>query len=154
VFGHDSSGLASLIPGYWDHVGMIVGWSDYYNDWLVVEAEPSTGVHVTTFSTFLTRYETVAIERVAVSDAIKEAAVQFALAQVGKSYNWDFFSKPKVYDDKYYCSQLVWAAYMAASNGQVNLDPNPSWSWEYGYAVAPTEVYDSNWTYVVYYNGI
>ena len=150
VFGHSSSS-DWLIPGYWTHVGIIVGWSSTYNDWIVVEARTDDGVSWTTLRTFLSRYDTVAMGYVpSVSDSIRYAAAQFAINQMGKPYNWDYLSKPNVYDDKYYCSQLVWAAYLAA--GGPNLDANPGWSWTYGYAVAPQEIYDDDNVVIYYYD--
>jgi len=150
VFGYSPS--LAILPGHWTHVGIIAWYDDSVGDWIVIEAKPNGGVSLTTLSEFLSRYPEVAIERVNTDATTKYYAVYFAYEQLGKPYNYDYLAKPSVYDDKYYCSELVWAAYMWASNGQVNLDADPGWSWKYGYAVAPQEVYDSGWTYVIYYD--
>lgn len=41
----------------------------------------------------------------------RRAAI-FAEKQIGKPYNWDFFKKKRT--DAYYCSQLVWQAWLSA----------------------------------------
>ena len=150
VFGH-SKDVAWLIPGYWTHVGMIAYYDYSINDWIVVEAY-APKVHLVPLKTFMKRYDTFAIGRVYAPDYVKEEAIQFALDQIGKPYSFDYLKKPKVFDSSYYCSELVWASYMYASDYQINLDANPGWSWKYGYAVAPQEVWDSDWLYVVYYH--
>lgn len=150
VFGYSPD--LSIMPGHWTHVGIIAWYDPNVGDWIVIEAKPNDGVSLTTLSEFLSRYPEVAIERVNTSETVKEYAIYFAYQQLGKPYNYNYLAKPEIYDDKYYCSELVWAAYMWASDGQVNLDADPGWSWHYGYAVAPQEVYDSGWTYVIYYD--
>ena len=150
VFGH-SPDVAWLIPGYWTHVGIIAYYNYSINDWEVVEAYYPK-VHVVPLRDFMKRYDTFAIARVNAPDYIKYEAVEFALNQIGKPYSFDYFKKPSVYDSSYYCSELVWASYMYASDGQINLDANPGWSWTYGYAVAPQEIWDSSWTYAIYYD--
>lgn len=146
VIGHGK--LDWLIPGYWTHTGMIVGYSSSIGDWLVIESDES-GVHLTTLKEFLSRYDTVAVLRVATSDAVRAAAVSFALNQLGKPYDYYWLSK-QVYGSSYYCSELVWASYKAV--GGPDIDENPGWSWKYAYGVAPQEVYDDGDTYVIYYD--
>jgi len=146
VIGHGS--LDWLIPGYWTHTGMIVGYSSSIGDWIVVESDKS-GVHLSTLTEFLSRYDTVAILRVQTTDSIRLAAVNFALDQLGKPYDYWWPSK-QVYGSSYYCSELVWASYKAV--GGPDIDANPGWSWTYAYGVAPQEVYDDGDTYVIYYH--
>lgn len=146
VIGHGS--LDWLIPGYWTHTGMITGYSPSIGDWIVIESD-TEGVHLSTLSDFLSRYDTVAVLRVATSDSIRLAAVDFALSQLGKPYDYWWLSK-QVYGSSYYCSELVWASYMAV--GGPDIDAHPGWSWTYAYGVAPQEVYDDSDTYVIYYD--
>ncbi|MFV9458052.1 YiiX/YebB-like N1pC/P60 family cysteine hydrolase [Rhodococcus sp. NM-2] len=50
------------------------------------------------------------------SDVNRGRAVDFARSQVGDDYNSNFlYNKQKIWDDRYNCSQLVWAAYYSAS---------------------------------------
>ncbi len=147
VFGHGK--LDWLIPGYWTHVGMIAYWDPQVGDWIVVESDLSGGVHLSTLSEFLARYDTVAIAHVAAPESVRQAAVEFALEQLGKGYDLYWFTK-QVYGSSYYCSELVWAAYKAV--GGPDLDENPGWSWTYAYGVAPQEVYDDSDTIVYYYD--
>ncbi|WP_010478603.1 YiiX/YebB-like N1pC/P60 family cysteine hydrolase [Thermococcus zilligii] len=150
VFGYSPD--LSIMPGHWTHVG-IIAWYDYsVGDWIVIEATPKNGVSLITLRNFLSRDPEIAIKRVNTDSTTKYYAVYFAYSMLGKPYNYNYLAKPQVFDSAYYCSELVWAAYMWASNGLINLDTNPGWSWTYGYAVAPQEVYDSPWTYLIYYH--
>jgi len=148
ILGHSPS-TDWLIPGYWTHAGIIAWYNSSINDWEVIEAYYY--VRVTPLKTFMKRYDAVVILRVNTSNYIRERAVLFASEQLGKPYSFEWWTK-KVYADAYYCSELVWASYMWASNGTVDIDANPGWTWTYLDGVAPQEIYDSNWTYVVYYD--
>lgn len=55
--------------------------------------------------------------------ATQDRAVRFAESKVGKDYNnWFAVTRLWPYDaENYNCSQLVWAAYMKASGGSVNI---------------------------------
>jgi uncharacterized protein YycO len=131
-----------------------VAWyNDTIDDWMVIEAKIGKGIIVSPLREFLSRYDVVALQRVETTDDVRQGAVDFARAQLGKPYNYDYFSKPKVYSEKYYCSQLVWAAYLVASNYRINLDENDgAFSWKYFYSVAPQEVYDDPMTHTIYYH--
>jgi uncharacterized protein YycO len=147
VIGHNPTSDL-IIPGYWTHTGMIAYYDYNAGDWVVVEAwdDPSE-VRLVTLSDFLKRYDEVAVLRVKTTDDIREKAVQFALQQLGKPYDWMWFTK-EVYGDSYYCSELVWASYKAV--GGPDLDANPGFTLEYLYGVAPQEIYDDDDTYVIY----
>ncbi len=138
-----------IIPGYWTHTGLVAYYDYSIGDWIVVEANPDGGVQLTPLTEFLSRYDAVAIMRVYTSDAIRQAAVEFAMAQLGKPYDFWWPTK-QIYGSAYYCSELVWAAYKAV--GGPDVDENPGWSWRYLYGVAPQEVYDDGDTYLVYYH--
>ena len=147
MIGH-GSWTDYIIPGYWTHTGLIAYYDSSLGDWIVVEASKD-GVVLTPLTEFLSRYDAVAVLRVDTDDATRLAAVEFALQQLGKPYDYLWFTK-QVYGDSYYCSELVWASYKAA--GGPDVDENPGWSWTYAYGVAPQEVYDDDDTYVVYYD--
>ncbi len=151
VIGHGKK-LDWLIPGYWTHTGMVAYYDPSVGDWIVVESMGGlggSGVQLVTLSEFLSRYDTVAILRVATSDAVRQAAVGFALARLGYPYDYGWWTK-QVYGDSYYCSELVWASYKAV--GGPDIDENPGFSWRYLWGVAPQEVYDDSDTYLVYYD--
>jgi len=148
VLGH-SPDTDSYIPGYWTHAG-IIGWYDSnIHDWIVIEAYYY--VRLTPLREFMKRYDTFAVLRVRTDDTTRYYAVVFAYNQLGKSYSFKWWTK-EVYADSYYCSELVWASYYWASNGAVDIDANPGWSWKYADGVAPQEIYDDSDTYVVYYH--
>lgn len=67
-------------------------------------------------------------------------ASSFAAKQVGKPYNWVFTDKNTT--DKFYCSQLVWQAWLAAGiNCETGSIPNA--------IIAPADLVNSSNTYVV-----
>jgi uncharacterized protein YycO len=151
VIGHNP--ISSIvIPGYWTHTGIVAYYDDYAGDWVVIEAwDDPSAVRMVYLRDFMKRYDTFAVLRVATTDDIRWNAVVFAYYQLGKPYDWGWYTK-EVYGDSYYCSELVWAAYMAASGGTVDLDANPGWTLTYLSGVAPQEIYDDDDTYVVYYH--
>ena len=66
----------------------------------------------------------------------KDKAAAFAEQQVGKGYNWVFFTNKSVNSDNYNCSQLVWASYKNAdSNIDLDADGGPG--------VYPKDIADS-----------
>jgi len=147
VIGHNPL-TDYIIPGYWTHTGLIAYYDTSIGEWMVIEAT-FDGVVLTPLSEFLKRYDTVAVLRVDTTDTVRWNAVAFAYQQLGKPYDYAWYTK-EVYGDKYYCSELVWASYMAA--GGPDLDANPGWSWTYADGVAPQEIYDDSDTYVIYYD--
>ena len=147
AIGHTTdSTIDAIIPGYWTHTGIIGWWDSSINDWIVIEEY--NPVKLTPLREFMKRYDTVGILRVNTNNNVRENAVWFAYQQLGKPYNYEWYTK-HVYGDKYYCSELVWAAYKA--NG-VDIDANPGWSWTYLDGVAPQEIWDDGDTYAVYYD--
>ena len=121
----------SIIPNvdFWTHIGIYVEQSNQ-----IVEAL-ERGVVATPLAEWSWvgkngRNETcVRALRVKTDDSTRDKAVNFALAQIGKSYDFGslFINKKQEAGEcslckKWYCSELVWAAYLSASNGQINLD--------------------------------
>lgn len=122
--------LAKLVPGRWNHAMMYIG------DGQIIESAKN-GV-VINDAEKINDKEKAAIYRVDTDEGTKQEAIDFALNQLGKSYDLGWYSKD-VNDSSYYCSELIWASYY--SNG-VDIDENPGWSWSYTYGVAPTELAD------------
>ncbi|MDK2854452.1 MAG: hypothetical protein PWQ92_1346 [Thermococcaceae archaeon] len=146
LIGH-SSDSDPLIPGYWTHNSMVAYVKD--GEWFVVEAW-FTGVRITKLSDYMARYDDVAILRVSASKAQKKRAVRFALAQLGKPYDFALWTK-QVYGPSYYCSELVWAAYKVVG---IDIDAHPGFSLEYFWGVAQQEIYDDSDTVEIYRNSI
>lgn len=145
LIGH-SPNSDPYIPGYWTHNAMVT--YEENGEWFVVEAW-FTGVRITKLSEYMARYNDVAILRVdSASDSQKKKAVRFALAQIGKPYDFAVWTK-QVYGYSYYCSELVWAAYKTV---RIDIDAHPGFSLEYFWGVAPQEIYDDSDTREVYRN--
>ncbi|MEJ5187411.1 MAG: YiiX/YebB-like N1pC/P60 family cysteine hydrolase, partial [Candidatus Geothermincolales bacterium] len=75
--------------------------------------------------------------RVRTDEDTRKRAVQWALEKVGKQYSANWVSKG-VDKESWYCSEFIWAAYMAASNGSLDLEEGPD-----VLAVSPKEIYSS-----------
>ncbi|MDR1773742.1 MAG: hypothetical protein LBR30_02580, partial [Clostridioides sp.] len=75
--------------------------------------------------------------------AIDEKAAQWCWNKIGTHYNWNVFDTERV--DKLYCSQLVYRAYKAEAN--INLNYN-------GGIVRPMDLVNSNLTHIIYTKGI
>lgn len=69
------------------------------------------------------------------------AAANWSYRQIGKPYNYNYLNRDR--RDKFYCSQLVWAAYK--DNFGIDLDTS-----EFGNAVHPVELRKSSRTYTIY----
>ncbi|MBO8179388.1 MAG: hypothetical protein H0Z19_02760 [Archaeoglobus sp.] len=84
------------------------------------------------------------------SSGVKSSAINFAVSKIGLPYDYKwltYIGGKEVYGSKYYCSELIWAAYLAS--GGPDIDQNPGWSWRYGYNVAPQELADDRDTYLM-----
>ncbi len=134
--------ITAIIPGHYTHVSMYIGNGQMIEAW-------KEGVRVVPIDMVHNASE-VAVVRVYTTPAIKQAAVNWALTKVGYPYDYQwltYIGGKEVYGDSYYCSELVWASYLAV--GGPDLDANPGWSWTYGYNVAPQEIVDDGDTYTV-----
>ncbi len=130
------------IVGYWHHAAMYIGNGKMVEAW-------KDGVRVVPVD-MVRNADEVAVYRVKTSDSIKAKAVNFALSKVGLPYDYQWLTYvggKEVYGKSYYCSELIWAAYLAS--GGPDIDQNPGWSWRYGYSVAPQELADDGDTYLV-----
>lgn len=134
-----------VIPGHFTHVAMYIGNGQMVEAW-------KDGVRVISV-TEVHKATDAAIVRVATSDSIRQAAVNWALTKVGYPYDYiwvTYVGGKQVYGNSYYCSELCWAAYKAV--GGPDIDQNPGWSWTYGNNVAPQEIVDDDNTYIVAYS--
>ncbi|MBN7575800.1 MULTISPECIES: YiiX/YebB-like N1pC/P60 family cysteine hydrolase [Clostridium] len=112
------------------HAGMV----DLNPD-LTIESMTSGGVRRYT-NDWKTRYTKALCATV--KNADPEQAVDYATSKIGSSYNYNFLNKWKT--DTFYCSQLVWRAYIEQG---IDLDKDG------GNAVLPTDLVsdkiDINW---------
>ncbi|MBP7552321.1 MAG: hypothetical protein KA885_02765 [Spirochaetes bacterium] len=69
--------------------------------------------------------------------------VDFAMRQLGKTYNMYFTDKMTT--DSFYCTQLIWRAYMEAG---INIDSNDNQYYDYGIALAG-DIYTSPYLFIV-----
>lgn len=137
--------LDVFVPGHFTHVAMYIGNGQMIEAW-------KDGVRVISVTEVL-KANDAAIVRVRTTDSIRQAAVNWALTKVGYPYDYiwlTYVGGKQVYGNSYYCSELVWAAYLAV--GGPDVDQNPGWSWTYGNNVAPQEIVDDGDTYIVAYS--
>lgn len=127
-----------LKPGYsWkslnkgnsnDHVAMYMGDNTF------IESDHS-GVHNRSYGDFFEYYQNFTYWEVDATELEKSDAIDFAINQLGSSYQYCNESVRKIADpddghwtaDIWYCSELVWAAYYSASDGNIDIDQN-DWS--------------------------
>ncbi|MBN2169553.1 MAG: hypothetical protein JW738_09940 [Actinobacteria bacterium] len=124
------------IPTRWSHVAMYIG------DGRVVEAY-GTSIPVESFPVEDWKFPGMAYAsyyRVTSADAdIRAKAVEFVEKQVRTRAPYDIgFQSKQVDGDSWYCTELVWAAYMHASNRAINIEQSPDplgvYPWEIEYS--------------------
>jgi hypothetical protein len=118
----------------WTHACLYVG-----NNRIVVSGNPRSGVIVDNLRSWMYPDMTwVAYLRVtSADDEIRTKAVQFALSKQGQPYDINWLSKQPE-GESWYCSELVWAAYLDASGGAIDLQRKPD-----VFGVSPDEIYES-----------
>ncbi len=97
---------------------------------------------------FYERTTCAEVLRVKTDQATRDAAVSFAADRVGLAYDlYSIITNQKQNGEKvsllgldqmWYCSELVWAAYLKASKGQIDIDPD-------GDLVSPDEINNSQY---------
>jgi len=128
------------IPGRWEHAAMVVN-KDH-----VIEAT-GKGVHVTSFEDLLSHCDDICIlEPTFASPAMMDKAVDYAMAQLGKPYDFEFDYQLEG-GQAFYCSELVWSSYDNACKPLV-APFQPGYIMGQ-YTLAPQNIYDSEyWTRV------
>ncbi len=122
----------------WDHCSIYIGNNEF------IEAVPDKGVWITNFSVYSTWAKNFRFAYVkGVSEKQRNAAVDFAMSQLDKSYqykNSSFFHFIGLRKDnsseskEWYCSELVWAAYY---NQGIDIDFN---NWFFPRMVNPIDI--------------
>lgn len=113
----------SLVPGAWSHVAIYAG------DGRVLEAaseNENVGVRTETDWEYPGMTWVTYMRVVNADAATRQKAVSFAQRQVDRGCPYDirFYSK-QANGGSWYCSELVWAAYLNASGGKINLENTP-----------------------------
>lgn len=124
------------------HAG-IVAPVPYYDS--TIEANEGAGVEVVG-GEWIYRFPEYTVYQYGVKRTSVEQdqrASEWAARQIGKSYNHDFFNIHR--RDKFYCSQLVWAAYKDVTGVDIG-------TWEWGAAIHPFELMHSGETELIYRN--
>ncbi len=114
----EGSPVPSLRPeDNWTHAAIYVG-----NARLVEAANPAENVLKRPLADWQYPHMTwVSYVRIRdADDEVKRLAVSFALDQVGKPYDLNWLSK-QAGGGSWYCSELVWAAYLYASSGAIDM---------------------------------
>jgi uncharacterized protein YycO len=131
----------SYVPGdSWLHAGIIISSDE--SGTFVMEALGSGVTRNSIKEFFYPELTYVGVFRVNTDPITIQQAVSFANAQQGKPYDLLALisqglriSNKRLTSNSWYCSELVWAAYMNASNKTIDLD-TPLW----GNAVHPEEL--------------
>jgi hypothetical protein len=110
----------SLVPGKWSHVAIYAGDGD------IIEAPAEDGcVEERIVDDWSSPDKTwVAYLRVVTADTGERlGAVEFARSQEAKCAPYDvrLYTK-QAYGESWYCSELIWAAYLDGSGGRINLE--------------------------------
>lgn len=144
--GKSSSGdillMGNTTPGAWGrwcHAGMWDGRNS--NQRGIWESNPSSGVRFNTYNNQngFKRANRAVILRVNASYSTRSSAAQWVAGKSYKPYNYNFFDRDT--RSKFYCSQLVWAAYKDGAGIDQDSNGAP--------AVSPDDVYFSNYNYIV-----
>ena len=136
----DSSSV-SWIP-FIGHAGMIK--DKQYGE--TVESNPERGVFFGTYDDqWAGKHSLCIMECTEVNDHDRLRALEWAVAQEGKPYNYNFFDRYR--EDCFYCSQLVWFAYR--HGGNTDLCDGDVWPVIYN-CVSPAVLYRSQYLTAVY----
>lgn len=122
------------------HAGLIAPAPDYY---ATIESNPEKGVHASfqSWDTKYPQYKSWQVGVLSTTEYEDHLAAKWASAQKGKVYNYKVYDKERT--DAFYCSQLVWAAYLNATGVDLNTS-----SW--GKIIHPYEFLDNDNTTIIY----
>jgi uncharacterized protein YycO len=118
------------IPG-WDHCGIYVGNNEF------IHASGYLNCVVKQNISFFEQFDDVEIVYGKVITSNEEQrinAINFAEGQIGKPYNARESKNPSFDSQAWYCSELVWAAYL---NQEIDLDIN---GWNFPHYVGTIEI--------------
>ena len=124
----------------WTHVALYVG-----NGMLMVSSNPVQDTMMTTLKSWMYPKMTwVTYLRVATADEeVRNKAVEWAKERRGDPYDASWFSK-NADEYSWYCSELIWAAYIHASDGRIDLEHEPDTG-----GISPNEIYVDDDTVVI-----
>lgn len=125
-----------LVPCSWDHVAIYVGRDPVTHRMRFVESVSSEGVREVDYSEYHDWATDIVFGTVAsATDAEAQAAADFAIGQIGKPYqDWPVPADPDPDSDAWYCSELVWAAYLSVG---IDIDGD---SWDLPEFVGPCDI--------------
>ncbi|HEY5853766.1 MAG TPA: hypothetical protein VIW24_06845 [Aldersonia sp.] len=128
LFYSDPATGIPIVPGQYEHGhnGIHVTQAD-----TVQALDPDRGAQLVSGSDPNRRLYNPQLMEVMTDDSMRGRAVQYARTRVGSGYNKNFAFNRRDWKDgevgTYNCSQLVWAAYMNASGGGIDLDADGGW---------------------------
>jgi hypothetical protein len=124
----------------WTHVALYIG-----DDRLMVSSNPLQDTMMTTLRSWMYPKMTwVTYVRVATADdEVRNKAVEWAKERRGDPYDASWFSK-NADEYSWYCSELIWAAYLHASDGRINIEHEPDSG-----GISPNEIYVDDDTVVI-----
>jgi len=135
-----------LEGGHWYHTAVYAGDGKIVDAWAPKVRKADAEVLHTGTET--------AVYRVKTTDEIKRKAVKFCESKIGLPYNygWMFIlplfypSAKHIEGDRYYCSEIAWAAYKASGGPDINAYPglNAGPPIVSGYAIAPDNISHSD----------
>lgn len=106
------------------------------SDQLIIDSTLSSGVQLSTLEDFCKRYKNTVVVDVPVADETK--AINFAINQVGKPYDWSAIlgmitQRNWQEDDSWFCSELIEAIFKAGDTPRFRDDlsritPQMSWA--------------------------
>ena len=135
----------SLVPSInplegWTHVALYIG-----DGKIMVASNPVAGVvRCGLYQWDFPKMTWVSYLRVVSADEeTRKRAVDFAVDKLGQPYDYNWFAQ-QAEGDSWYCSEFVWAAYLHASGGSIDLAHGPDI-----FGVSPDDIYRHQDTVVI-----
>ncbi|MEM3091419.1 MAG: YiiX/YebB-like N1pC/P60 family cysteine hydrolase [Candidatus Pacearchaeota archaeon] len=140
LFGKSNFGSGPM-PGYWSHTAIFYGYNN--STPLIIEAYANSPIRYNTLYNFVNERRHFMVGRVKnLTDEQRERIVNYAASKVGMPFDYWYLNKEKTSENHhYYCSELIWEAYLI--NSGIDLDTNPNFTLKYANAVAPQEIFDN-----------
>ena len=131
------TGITNFIPGYWAHTAIFAGIDENGQAW-ILETKRGLGLKKNPIEQFLEREHVVVAKVKNVNKENKVKVVEWIKERLGLPFDY-FYPTKNIIDEKYYCSEIIWAAYKQIG---VDLDTNPGWTFKYLGGVAPQEMFE------------